>query len=245
MFGPCLRLIPADTGLTTHCKEQHVAVESKTSKPHKNQAGSLTEDLAGRQFGRLTVLQMANTRTPAGRIKWRVKCECGVEKDVQAMSLKRGDTTSCGCLHREGLIARSTKHGFSHASEYRSFYSMINRCTNPNNQDYSRYGGRGIKVCERWQKFDNFLADMGQKPTPKHTIERNDGNKDYEPSNCRWATQREQTRNICTNVKTSSGAILADEADRLGVSRSTLYSRVWKLGWGVEEAINTPIRDRN
>lgn len=200
------------------------------------------EDLKGRRFGRLIVLSLDPQRTPAGRIKWFVKCDCGNEKSVQAMGLKNGDTTSCGCVHKEQLGDRNRKHGMADSPEYRTWGAMISRCTNPNLPHFNDYGGRGIRVCERWLKFESFLEDMGPKPTPRHSIERIDVNGNYEPSNCKWLHILEQPRNARSNIRTKAGTILVDEARRLGVSPQTLYSRVDKLGWDVERAISTPVR---
>lgn len=102
---------------------------------------------------------------------------------------------SCGCLRHLLLGIRSKTHGMAESKEYRSWVAMWSRCTNPEHVAYRRYGGRGITICERWSEFENFFADMGPKPTPKHSIERinNDGN--YEPSNCKWATPFEQAQN--------------------------------------------------
>lgn len=146
-------------------------------------------DLTGRRFGRLHVITRADDIGP-GNARWMCRCDCGNFIVVRSPHLSRGKTKSCGCFREE----MHRTHGRSQEREYRSWCSMKSRCTNPNSPSYRRYGGRGIKVCERWQSFENFYADMGQRPANK-SIDRinNDGN--YEPGNCRWADRLTQNRN--------------------------------------------------
>jgi hypothetical protein len=153
-------------------------------------------DLVGQRYGRLVVLERAPNLAPK-KTRWRCRCECGNETIVLAYHLRGDKIRSCGCLSREITGARSKQHGESHplTPEYRCWKAMHERCYNPHNKRFADYGGRGITVCERWHGYKNFLTDMGRKPSPKHSIDRIDVNGKYEPSNCRWATSKEQRVN--------------------------------------------------
>lgn len=157
-------------------------------------------NLVGQRFGELTVLSFHSS--DGQNAFWVCSCSCGkVSRPIRATCLLRGTTSSCGCLQKKlvsarfkGNAARLT-HGFSKTLTYRSWIQMIQRCTNPKAPNWKYYGGRGINVCDRWLSLHNFLADMGPRPSGK-SIDRfpdNDGN--YEPGNCRWATQSEQMLN--------------------------------------------------
>lgn len=149
----------------------------------------------GQRFGRLVVLK----DDPDRRYYCLCRCDCGTVKSVRAGSLREGSIVSCGCRMREtgrenGRVM--TTHGKTHTPEYRAWLQMRNRCYRPNHTGYKYWGGRGIVVCTRWKdSFEAFFADMGLKPSPKHSLDRinNDGN--YEPNNCRWATPAEQVAN--------------------------------------------------
>jgi hypothetical protein len=151
-------------------------------------------DLTGQKFSRLTALRLAPKR--GKKTAWHCICDCGKETVAIVDALRGGRHRSCGCLHIESI----TKHGFSSSDPrkvtpiYRTWLGMIQRCTNPQATHFHRYGGRGIKVCERWEKFENFLADMSPRPANK-TLDRinNDGN--YEPANCQWVTRKQQAQN--------------------------------------------------
>lgn len=128
--------------------------------------------------------------------------------------------------------------------EYRAWGGMVNRCTNPNNHCYHRYGGAGIRVCDRWRRYENFLADMGRKPSPKHSIDRIDGNKGYSPENCRWATKLEQARNrrsLKPLVIGDTSRLLCEWSEISGIDVRQIWARL-KLGWSPQDAVFAPLQ---
>lgn len=155
-------------------------------------------DLTGQKFGRLLVLSSEKLSNSKRHIVWKCLCDCGNETQAIGSELRLGHKRSCGCLHLDVLLETHTKHGHAKAgqlsSTYISWASMHTRCSNENSRNFKHYGGRGISVCERWTSFENFLADMGERPI-RTSIDRIDVNGIYEPTNCRWATQSEQVKN--------------------------------------------------
>lgn len=157
---------------------------------------SLKLNLKGQRFGRWTVLKRTSSRRWGSY--WVCICDCGTRKEVSQGSLRRGDTRSCGCLRVEVVRALFQTHGHGHpiSPEYRAWRNMINRCERPATKEFKDYGARGIRVCPRWRSsFENFLADIGLRPSPNHSLDRVDNDGNYEPGNCRWATRLEQQHN--------------------------------------------------
>lgn len=176
------------------------------------------------KYGRLTVLEQR--RRPGIHPRLFVLCDCGIEKEVDRQAVLKGRTRSCGCLEREARFTSSKTHGMSRTRTYETWLAMIKRCSRTDDAAYPQYGGRGITVCERWLTFENFLADMGERP-PGTSIERTNNDGPYSPDNCCWATRAQQARNTARTIRiTVDGETLCltDWAARAKRKYSTLYA---------------------
>jgi len=168
-------------------------------------------DLTGQTFGRWTVIE-ASPERKCKKIMWKCLCKCGASGLVATGALRLGSSKSCGCFDREVAAQRMTTHGHtlngSRSIENYTYHHMVARCTNPLTRGYKDYGGRGIKVCEEWRGvdgFQKFFDHVGKRPSNKHSIDRIDVNKDYEPGNVRWATRTVQNRNKRVMSKNKTG----------------------------------------
>lgn len=196
-----------------------------------------TLEMAGKTYGRLTVQRIFPGKfRPSRPAKCECVCTCGNTCTVNAYCLRSGDTSSCGCLRLEMSKERFTKHGMSASPEHKTWCAIKGRCHNPNDPAFHYYGGRGIKVCKRWldeDGFKNFLSDMGPRPSPKYSLDRYpDQNGDYSPSNCRWATDAEQSlnrRNVIVVTINGARKPLATFIEEAGLSRKMVHRR-WQRG---------------
>lgn len=199
--------------------------------------------LAKNKYGRLTIID--NGEAPISQ-KVLCRCDCGVEKNIILASLRRGSTTSCGCLQKE----RVSTHKKSKNRIYYIWSSMIQRCTNPKQHSFNRYGKRGIVVCEEWKKFDNFnLWAINNGYQENLTIDRINNNLGYFPDNCGWVTSKENSRNKGNNaIIAAFGEIKSIiewvEDNRFKIKYATLWARL-KNGWPAEIALTEPIRPQN
>lgn len=202
-------------------------------------------DLTGQRFGALTAKEIVG-RTKCGNVIWLCICDCGNPHRASAGSLRGGKVTSCGCTKPIKISAARTTHGDSRstkprAPEYIVWCQVKGRCTNKKNPAYKDYGGRGITVCKRWYSYENFLADMGRRPSPKHSIERKKNHLGYAPGNCVWATREIQANNKRNNHRLEyAGTVttLSTLARLRGLKPSTLRARL-KRGLALEQALQS------
>ena len=187
-------------------------------------------NLCGRKFGKLEVLSLTGqvvSKSGQSRRFWLCRCECGKETKVVTHALTGGNTQSCGCMKGLGNYGRTATHGMWATPVYRTWRGMKQRCHDKNATGYERYGGKGIKVCDRWRNsFENFFADMGDKPSHLYSIDRIDSAGDYEPRNCRWLLKYLQNRNKRNNVLTWQSAAKIKELRALGFKYAEIVEQV-------------------
>lgn len=203
-------------------------------------------DITGHRFGRLVVIGR-DQKQP----HWNCRCDCGEIARCSTGNLKSGNSKSCGCLSAEVSKRKDNKfrkHNKTKTPEYNNWVRMRQRCLVENNVNFPSWGGRGITICERWNDFENFLADMGTRPTPKHSIDRIDNNGNYEPINCRWATMKEQSRNRRSNHFVTVNGVtktIVEWAEISGLHQSTIFKRLAKYGWPPDQAVSRPPNKAN
>jgi hypothetical protein len=182
-------------------------------------------DLTGKKFGRLLGLRRVKNQPGYGQARWLFLCDCGTEKELFGYSVRHGQVQSCGCLRHENMSR--LKHGMTGQTEFNSWVSMRQRCNNPDDAAFRHYGGRGIAVCEAWDEFFAFYADMGPKPEGA-SLERRDNDGGYTPGNCYWATRQQQIRNRRTTTfyeYEGERLSLQEWAERHGLKYPTVWHR--------------------
>lgn len=192
----------------------------------------------GAIYGRLTVISYAGNDGKTNT-NWNCLCECGNTIIVRASFLRRGETRSCGCLHKDSV----TRHGMTGTPEYNSWSSMKARCDNPKSSNYKQYGARGIKYIKEWEDFSIFYKDMGARPRGT-TLDRLNNNKGYSKENCRWSTFKQQNRNTRKNVLFIIDDIqmtIAEAAELHSINKATVYDRL-KNGWDINRALKQPVK---
>lgn len=205
---------------------------------------SKRKKMIGKKFGRLLVLSEAEKRN-SYHPRWNCVCECGKMVDVLGYHLRSGATKSCGCLSVDWSRENATKHGHHGEPTYWRWNGMRDRCNNPKNKHWKDYGGRGIKCCERWDSFENFLADMGERPKGMQ-LDRIDNNKGYSKENCRWVTCSQNGRNKRDSIYlTFNGETkhIKEWAERTGIPYDSIRNRI-KHGWEVDRILTQPTRKR-
>lgn len=211
----------------------------------------LVIDLTGKRFGLWTVIERASS-APKGQARWLCRCECGAGRIIGSQCLRRGKSRSCGCGKARHIRERLSTHGLTRSPEYFAWRNMINRCENPKVKEFKWYGGRGIRICRRWRRgeegsggFECFLADVGLRPSPEHSLDRLDNDSGYEPGNVRWASGEDQQNNRRNNrrVVYRGQTMALRAAVRLAgdvVAFRLADGRV-RRGWPVDEAVETPV----
>lgn len=196
----------------------------------------------GQRFARFVFIKEVQRRN--GIRFGLFKCDCGNEVESNIYSVRYGQSQSCGCYVKDVNKAMRTKHGLTNTPEYAAWLAMRARCYRPTTENYARYGGRGITVCDRWlSSFEIFLFDMGRRPTPHHSLDRIDNDGNYGPNNCRWATHDEQQQNRSVTLFLTIGGekkAIKHWSDISGISYGRIYSRIQE-GWEARRAVFEPV----
>ncbi len=203
--------------------------------------------MIGQTFGRLLVLQRTNDEAKGGHITYLCRCSCGVEKKVLSYRLRNGNTRSCGCFRADFHSKRRKTHGLSKHRLFAVWQSMMARCYNVLSHAFSDYGGRGIKVCDRWHDVRYFVSDNEHLALPNLTMDRRDNDGDYSPGNVRWVSRYEQSLNRRSNVfLTHNGKTqtLFEWAREIGIPPRTLWARIRSGNWSTERALTEPVPSR-
>lgn len=203
--------------------------------------GNAVHAMVGKKFGELTVVKLVGTGE-RGYLRWECRCSCGQMLEVDGDRLRAGQRTACG-VAQHYLNKPSAKYSREDwKPEYTAWVNMRQRCHNPKHPRYKDYGGRGITVCDRWRKFENFADDMGPRVSPIHTLDRKEANGNYTPENCKWSTPTEQARNRRRTVYVEYEGRrqkLADLIDTSKIPGSLVWQRImWR--WPIDEALNLP-----
>lgn len=216
--------------------------------------GVLEWDFTGVQFGYWVSLgRSGRTDQKGGKTYEAVRCVCGTEAERSVYGLVADKTRSCGCKKGDLVSAGMVRHGHcvtkgphknqAGSSTYRSWHAARRRCSDASDKRWHRYGGRGISVCERWASFDNFLQDMGEKPTPKHQLDRINNDLGYFPDNCRWVLNIQNCNNTskCRKIAAFGRTLTISEwAREIGCNPETIRARLDR-GWPPEKAVSEPI----
>lgn len=237
--GPLITTNPSCYAWGCLCDCGQIAVIRGPNLVHKNTIScgcrraeilgpkAIVYDLTDKRFGRLLVVARAASINK--QTAWKCRCKCGNTAVVRSAYLRSGKTTSCGCFQRESASLRQSTHRSSKTPEYRAWQALKKRCYCQTDKGYQNWGGRGIRVCKRWRiSFENFLSDMGRRPSSKHSVDRIDNSKNYSKKNCRWATVKMQQRNKRNNIRITyrgTTAIIIEWAEALNIPAWRIYAR--------------------
>ena len=259
--GEWFALAPEDVTLVTSLDAAGAAVVAAGWEPTRPRTGERVRpetvfrkarahgsrrDLTGEAFGLLTAVRCVGSGGTNGGAVWEFRCGCGAVKNIPAVNVTRTrrPARTCGAVVHV-KASRHRTHGRTNTPEYSVWRSVVARCTKPTDRRFKNYGGRGITVCDRWLKFENFLADMGQRPAPGLSVERKNNDGPYSPENCVWATAAEQVANRRNTHRLTLNGVtktLAEWAREIGLPWRTLHGRIFDYHWTVERALTTPAR---